>query len=179
MPAPLTVLSGAGPNPQTRVKADVARTAFWEGREFRAGYEFSIAAGATQVLRVTAPGDFILLAQGLSVDSGSVRFSAALGGTPGGSFSSSIQVFGRNRMSVVSPVPVSALLLDTGGTHTGGVESEVIRVANAGPGVQTVAVGAQSERGLPAGTYYLRLFNYGVGTCTGVYTLSWEEFMAS
>ena len=35
--------------------------------------------------------------------------------------------------------------------------------------------GNSDERGLPAGTYYIRLAALGNGATTGVYSLYWEE----
>lgn len=54
---------------------------------------------------------------------------------------------------------------------------EVIRVvaANSTAQRQSVSGGAQTERGLPAGNYYLRLHNFGTSAATGVYALVWEE----
>ena len=55
--------------------------------------------------------------------------------------------------------------------------AEEFRVVSAGATAQQATVGGTqaSERGLPAGSYYLRLENVTNNTATGVYALVWEE----
>ena len=62
-------------------------------------------------------------------------------------------------------------------TLSGGTIVETIRVVAASATAQnrTVSSGGQTERGLPAGTYHLRLQNIGNGNVTGVCSLVWEE----
>ena len=61
-------------------------------------------------------------------------------------------------------------------TITGGTVVEVFRIhTSGGTGQEATVGGAQgSERGLPAGNYYLTLQNTGTGTATGVYSFWWE-----
>ena len=163
---------------RSRVRVDVAQTSFFEGREFRSFLELNIAQGATQVIKVVSPVDFVLFQQTLTVDSGGIRFSAVTGGTEGGSFSTSLPIIGKNRMSDrPTPYYTAQITASTGGTHTGGTEVEVVRVVAAGSTAQQATVGGEmaSERGLPAGTYYLKFQNLSNGAATGVYSLFWEE----
>ena len=108
-------------NSRSRVRVDVAQTSFFEGREFRSFIELSIAQGATQVVKVVSPVDFVLFQQSLTVDAGGIRFAAVTGGTEGGSFSTSLPVIGKNRMTD-RPLPYydAQLTMATGGTHSGG-----------------------------------------------------------
>lgn len=162
-----------------RLRVDVAETSFFEGREFRTFLELNIAAGATQVVRFTATKDFILHEQTLSIESGSLRMAAIAGnGTPGGTFNVALPIIGKNRMTE-RPLPYyeATTTIATGGTHTGGTEVEVVRLSTSNATAQQSSVGATvaSERGLPAGTYYIRLANVGSGAVVGVYSLFWEE----
>lgn len=175
---PQSILTGTGVNPQSRAKVDTDRTAFWEGRSFRTFVELNVGMASTFVIRVTAVQGFIITQQNLSLDTGVLRFSSAQGGTPGGTFGAALPTFGKNRLPDVSPVPVVSLALASGGTHTGGTESEVIRMTNLVPGQSTANTSGFAQRGLPAGVYYLRFQNTGMAAATGVYSLEWEEYAA-
>ncbi len=161
-----------------RLAVDVAQTGFFEGREFRSFIELNIAAGQTQVLKFIAPVDFILFEQSLVLDSGSIRFSASASGTPSGTFDTLLPIIGKNRMANrAQPYYEPQISIATGGQHTGGTELEVVRLVAAGSTAQESSVGGiqSTERGLPAGTFYLRFQNFGNGAATGVYSLFWEE----
>lgn len=160
-----------------RLRVDAAQTSFWEGREFRSFVELNLAAGASLVVRFTAGVDFVLFNQRLLVDEGKVRMDAKQGGTPGGTFTN-IATYGKNRMvERRAPYYTSQIAVATGGTHTGGTVLESLRVNAGGASgqAQTVGASASDERGLPAGTYYIVLTNYGNGVATGTYDLWWEE----
>ena len=168
-----------------RLRVDAGQTGFYEGREFRTFFEFNIPSGNVQVFKFVAPIDFMLFEQTLTVDAGSIRFQALTGATEVATFNTALPVIGKNRMAqrkqpYYTPVititthaaPVALNSGITGGTV---VENTRIVAANATAQQQTVSGGAQSERGLPVGTYYLRLHNFGTGAATGVYSLFWEE----
>lgn len=168
-----------------RLRVDQGQTGFFEGREFRTFFEFNIPSGNVQVFKFVAPIDFMLFEQTLTVDAGSIRFQAITGATEVATFNTTLPVIGKNRMAqrkqpYYTPVitvtthaaPVALNSGITGGTV---VENTRIVAANATAQQQTVSGGAQSERGLPSGTYYLRLHNFGTGAATGVYSLFWEE----
>lgn len=154
-----------------------ARQGFIEGREFRSFFEFNIGAGNTTVMRYTANVDFIIKLQSLTVDSGSIRFTAIGSGTTGGVWSA-LPMIGKNRMSR-RPLPIYAAqnVFEQGGTVTGGTAVEVFRVVASGATAQqaTVNAGSNTERGLPAGVYHLKLENITTGSSTGVYSLEIEE----
>ncbi len=164
-----------------RLRVDPAQTGFFEGREFRTFYEFSIPGGASVTLKFSCPVDFILFAQRLAVDAGAIRLSAITGATESAPFNTAMPVIGKNRMAsrrqYSSGYYAAQATIANGGTITGGTVVEVVRVVAAGATAQQSTVGGQTsdERGLPAGTYYLKLENISNGTTTGVYSLFWEE----
>lgn len=168
-----------------RLRVDAAQTGLFEGREFRTFFEFNIPAGSVQIFKFVSPIDFMLFEQNLTVDSGSIRFQALTGSTEVATFDTSLPIIGKNRMaqrrqpyytSVVS-ITTHATPVAFGSGVTGGtvVENNRVVSANATAQQQTVTAAGQSERGLPAGTYYLRLHNFGNGASTGVYSIFWEE----
>ena len=174
------VLSTRRDTATSRLKVDVANTAFWEGKEFRVSYEYSISG--TQVLKFTSTRDFILQRQVVSCDAVGVilRVYRDSQGTESGTFDETIPTYGVNIMSE-TPSFTSGVSIVAGGTFTPNVnepsvETIRVKVSNSTAQRSTVTGAAGDERGLPAGTYYLVLENIsGSGTATGVYDLKWEE----
>lgn len=168
-----------------RSKVEVARTAFFEGREFRTFKELDIAANATYVLKLVAPSDLVLEGAETELDSGWLRISAAIGGTEGGAFSETLPRLAANGMSLganrraYNGVAYAPLLQITGGgTHTGGTETEVVRNKVANNSNQSVTVGRSwfDTRGAAAGTFYFRFQNLSnTDAATGVFRMRWEE----
>lgn len=161
-----------------RLRVDPGQTGFFEGREFRSFVEFSLASAASVTMRFTCPVGFILFGQSILLDEGRIRFEARTGATPVGSFSVAHPIVGKNRLPERrAPYYEAQATLDTGGSTTGGTLVEVVRVNAGTAGGQANTAGGlvSDERGLPAGTYYLTLTNIGTGSCTGVYSLWWEE----
>lgn len=162
--------------PGRRLRVDVAQTGFFLGTEFRSFYEFSIPTGQSHVIKFTSPVNFILFQQNLTVDAGGIKYTAEIGGTEGGTFTA-LPVVGKNRMSVrPQPYYAAQATIGYGGTATGTTVVDLARIVTSGATAQQVTVGGTSdERGLPAGTYYVRLTNLSNSTATGVYSLFWEE----
>lgn len=161
-----------------RLRIDTGQTGFFEGREFRTFWEVNLASGASRYFKFTSPVDFILIEQSLSLDSGSARFTAISGAADSGTYNVPLPIIGKNRMaSRKAPYYTAQTTILTGGAATGGTVVELFRVvaANATAQQQTVLGANSTERGLPAGTYHLRIENIGSGSATGVYTLIWEE----
>ena len=164
-----------------RVRVDPGNTAFWEGREYRISYEYSVG-GTPLVIRFESPIDFILQTQDLSIDEGNIRFRAyrSTQGSEGGTFDESIPIYGANIMNETPSVPTQ-ISITTGGSFTpdaGQSATETIRVrtANATSQRTTVTGSLGDERGLSPGTYYLEFARIdGTNTATGVFTLEWEE----
>ena len=144
-----------------RIRVDTAQTSFFQGRQFRSYYDFSLTASEIRYFRFTSLTDFVLFDQSVSVSGGSVRLSVWTGSTASGTWTT-IPVIGKNRMSSIPQPPyVSGVTFQTGGTFTGGTEVEAIRLVSATATAQQSTVGASSgdERGLPASVFYLSLIH--------------------
>lgn len=169
-------------NGASRVRVDTGRSGFFAGHEFRISYPLSIPAATPVVLKFVSPVDFILQLQSLSADSEGILFQAYRDtqGTEGGTFGTTVPSFRNNFMSDV-PDYTQQVAITTGGSFApdGGqmaVETIRLRVSNATAQESTVSADAAGERGLAAGTYYLKFSNLPAsGTALGVYNLIWEE----
>lgn len=169
-----------------RLRVDVAQTGFFEGREFRTFKELNIAASQTYVVKAVVPLNIILMSLSANIDSGSLRIGTYGGGAEGGSFSENLPIIGANNMSLGTnrrrsysgSAYAAQTILTAGGTHTGGVELDVLRVRAAGNSNQGSSVGIDSDsaRGIAANTYYFRLLNLSAtDPITGVFSARWEE----
>ena len=161
-----------------RMRVDIGQTGFFEGREFRIFREFNIAAGETLVLKTIVPINTILFEQGVEIDSGSIRITNATGGTEGGTFSEVITPIAKNNMSTrPTPFYTPQVTWSAGGTHTGGFIFDIHRAVAANATAQQATVGniVGDERGVAAGTYYIRYENIGSGSATGTLWFFYEE----
>ena len=170
-----------------RVRVDQGQTGFFEGREFRTFYEFNLPANNVQTLKFVSPVNFMLFEQSLTVDAGSVRLEAFINATEIATFNTPLPAIGKNRMSTrLAPFYTSQITVTTHATPvalgssiniTDATRTDLSRVvaSNSTAQQQSVSGGTQSERGLPAGIYYVRLHSFGNGNATGVYSLIWEE----
>lgn len=161
-----------------RLRVDVGQTGFFAGREFRTLYEFSIATGASQVIKVIAPCDTIVQMFAAELQTAKLRVELLFGGTEGGTFSTALSIFKTNTMSSSSNY-VRQVTMTTGGTHTGGTLVDLLLLksgdgTSASKDVLTTASESLSV-GFPAGTYYIRLVNTDGATATGVFRARWEE----
>lgn len=176
---PFDLLTDGGDGPNRRLRVDVGQTGFFAGREFRTFKELNIAASGSYVIKAVVPVDIILFGIHAAIEAGHLRVATVLGGSEGGSFSETLPIFGRNNMSE-RPTPFYAplVILSAGGTHTGGVEIDVLRLKANSNTNQASTVGAEGgdERGVGANTYYLRLTNLsGTDAIAGVFSARWEE----
>lgn len=172
---PQELLTGTGALPRPRIRVDPAQTSFFEGREFRTFKEWPTATTATYVIRATVPLDIILFELGVTVEEGSIRIETLVGGTPGGSWSEVLPVFGANTMSSrPTPFYVPQVVLEAGGTLTGGTLLDPLRAKTSGNSNFASSVGATAgaERGVGADTYYFRITLTGT---IGVFKARWEE----
>lgn len=171
-----------------RIKVDVAQTSFFEGREFRTFRELNIAVGATLVIKVNSPVNTVVFGFGFDLDAGWMRCALKTGGTEDGTFNGPLPIlavnsmsagsdhrddFGPNQDQVYSPV----ITMSSGGTHTGGVEHNVIRAKVGGnsQSASSTGVAPTDETGMPAATYYICITNLGNEAVTGVFRARWEE----
>jgi len=174
---PPKVLTTDGDGANARLRVDVAQTGFFTGKEFRSFYEFNIPSNSNVALKFSCPVNFILFSQSLTVDAGSANYTAELSGTETSPFVA-LPIIGKNRMSTrPQPYYEAQATFGHGGLVSVGTIVDVARVVTSSATSQQVTVGGQQsdERGLPAGTYDIRLSNFSNGAATGVYSLFWEE----
>lgn len=158
-----------------RLRVDVAQTGFFEGREFRTFFEYSVPSGQSVYLRATVPLNIILFSTSLTLDAGKMRMTLLAGGTEGGTWSP-VAVFPKNNMTD-RPAYAGQVQIDSGGTHSGGVLLDVVRMLSETAGNRSSTVGGQvaDERGVATGVYYYRLENIDGQTANGVFSAFWEE----
>jgi hypothetical protein len=159
-----------------RMRVDVGQTGFFAGREARAFYEFSIASGATEVIKVVSPVDTILQTFGVDLDLAELRVELVSGGTEGGTFSTALPILSTNTMSSASAY-TPQITMNRGGTHTGGTLLDLL-IAIAGEKLQkstSIQVSENLPLGFAAGTFYIRLINTDGATATGIFRARWEE----
>lgn len=161
-----------------RLRVDVAQTGFFEGREFRTFNRFNIAAGQTLYMRFSCPVDFILFEEDIVLNSGQLDHTAyRTVSNVAGSWTPR-PTLGRNIMSSrPTPFYTPVGVLETGGTFTPGDEvgpPMIPKTSGSTAQQSTVPAGNSRERGLLAGTYYLKMTAID-GPAVGVYYLEWEE----
>ena len=165
-----------GDGDYARIRVDTGQTGFFAGREARTFYEFSIASGASQVIKVVAPTNTIVQTFSVELDLAEIRLELVVGGTEGGTFAIPLPIFKTNTMPTASNY-VPQVTMNHGGTHTGGTVVDLLTAisgANANKAVASSATEAL-PLGFPAGTYYIRLINTDGATATGIFRARWEE----
>jgi hypothetical protein len=159
-----------------RMRVDVGQTGFFVGKEARTFYEFSIASGATEVVKIVSPVDTILQTFGVELDLAELRVELVSGGTEGGTFGTALPIFQTNTMSTASAY-TPQITMNRGGTHTGGTVVDLL-IAIAGEKTQkatSIQVSENLPLGFAAGTFYIRLINTDGATATGIFRARWEE----
>lgn len=166
-------------NDTKRLRVEEGGTGFFDGREFRMFVEFNIPAGDEMWVRITSAKNFILQDQRVSIESGSIRWTAnaAMASSPGPWTLATIRR--RNQMTEQqTPLFVSGTTIETStttGAATGGVVVDVVRVAaGQGAGSSTATQNA-GLRGLAPNVYHVRLQNLSAQAAVGVYDWWWEE----
>ena len=147
-----------------------------ENRQYFMFHEFSMAAGASEVVKVVITGDTVMNAFSVKVMSGKARVEIVAGGTEGGTFNQSIPVFPVNGMSTAIP-RTTTTTMTSGGTLTGGTVMDLFLV-NTGDNVNQssgVTSGEDFAIGFPAGTYYIRVTNTDNSTAAGLIKALWTE----
>lgn len=158
-----------------RLRVDLGQTGFFEGREFRTFYEYSVPSGQSVYLRATVPLNIILFSTSLTLDAGKIRMSLSAGGTEAGTWTP-VAVFPKNTMTD-RPAYTGQVQIESGGAHSGGTLLDVVRLLSETAGNRASTVGGQvaDERGVGPGVYYYRLENIDGQTATGVFSAFWEE----
>lgn len=173
---PPKVLMTDGDGDFARMRVDVGQTGFFAGREARTFYEFSIATGASQVIKVVAPTNIIVQNFSLELDLAALRLELVVGGTEGGTFNTALPIFKTNTMSTASAY-VPQVTMNRGGTHTGGTVVDLL-TAISGANVNKAVASSGSEeqpQGFSASTFYIRLTNTDGATASGIFRARWEE----
>lgn len=173
---PPKILMTDGDGDYARLRVDVGQTSFFAGREFMVLHEFSIASGASQVIKVVTPVDTIVQKFSAEIELASLRVELVAGGTEGGTFSTPLTILKTNLMSTASNYS-GQVTMAIGGTHTGGTVADVLVLDsgdNENKAVQSTAT-ETSPIGFPAGTYYIRLINTDGATAPGIFRARWEE----
>lgn len=160
----------------SRIRVDVGQTGFFAGREARTFYEFSIASGATQVIKVVAPTNTIIQNFLVELELAEIRVELVVGGTEGGTFNTALPIFKTNTMSTASSY-TPQVTMNRGGTHTGGTVVDLLTAVSGSNAQKSVASSASENlpQGFPAGTYYIRLINTDGNTANGIFRTRWEE----
>lgn len=160
----------------SRIRVDSGQTGFFAGREARTLYEFSIASGATQVIKVIAPTNTIVQQFAVDLFLAEIRLELVVGGTEGGTFNTALPIFKTNTMTTQSGY-TPQVTMNRGGTHTGGTVVDLLIAVsgdNANKAIATSATEALPQ-GFAAGTFYIKLINTDGATATGIFRARWEE----
>lgn len=164
-----------------RLRVDVAQTGLFEGREFRTNRRYTLASGATRVIKFSCPVSFIIRKQHLSVAAGSILFRAYRegDGVEGGTWTPVRNILPNCDLTETPDYTMKAMIT-TGGTFVATDPDnykEVFELRSSGATAQTSTVSEDvaDERGLPAGTYYLTFTENSNSTASFVYTLIHEE----
>ena len=162
--------------PYSRICVDVGQTGFFAGSEARTFYEFSIASGATQVIKVVSPTNTIVQSLSIELKLAALRLELRVGGTEGGTFDTALPIFKTNTMSTASSY-TPQVTMNLGGTHTGGTLVDVLTAISGANPNKSVTSGASENlpQGFAAGTFYIKLINTDGATATGIFRARWEE----
>lgn len=162
--------------PYSRIRVDVGQTGFFAGREARTFYEFSIASGETQVIKVVSQTDTIVQVFAVELELAEIRVELVVGGTEGGIFDTALPIFKTNTMSTASDY-TPQVTMNRGGTHTGGTVVDLLTAVSGANPNKSVASSASENlpQGFAAGTFYIKLINTDGATATGIFRARWEE----
>lgn len=160
----------------SRIRVDVGQTGFFAGREARTFYEFSIATGTSQVIKVVSPVDTIVQNFGIELDLAAIRLELVVGGTEGGTFNTPLPIFKTNTMTTQSDYEPQ-VTMNHGGTHTGGTIVDLLIAISGSNANKSISTGASENnpQGFAPGTFYIKLTNTDGNTATGIFRARWEE----
>lgn len=173
---PPSKLMTDGDGDYSRMRVDVGQTGFFAGREARTFYEFSIASGETQVIKVVSPTNTIVQVFAVELELAEIRVELVVGGTEGGTFNTPLSIFKTNTMSTASTY-TPQVTMNRGGTHTGGTLVDVLTAVSGANPNKSVASSASENlpQGFAAGTFYIKLINTDGATANGIFRARWEE----
>ena len=159
-----------------RLRVDVGQTGFFAWREARTFYQFEIASGATQVIKVVSQTDTIVQSFSVELDLAEIKLELVVGGTEGGTFDTPLPIFKTNTMSTASDY-TPTVTMNRGGTHTGGTVVDLLTAISGDNVNKSVSQSASEDQpqGFSAGTFYIRLTNTDGNTAQGIFRARWEE----
>lgn len=159
-----------------RLRVDSGQTGFFAGREARTFYEFSIASGASKVIKVVSPVNTIVQSFSLETFLAEIRTELVVGGTEGGTFSTALPILKTNTMSTTSSY-MPQVTMNVGGTHTGGTVVDLLISISGANKNKSISASATENlpQGFSAGTFYIRLINTDGATASGIFRARWEE----
>ena len=165
-----------GDGDYARLRVDTGQTGFFAGREARTFYEFNIASGASQVIKVVSPTNTIVQTFTVELELAEIRLELVVGGTEGGTFATPLPIFKTNTMTTASSY-VPQVTMNRGGTHTGGTVVDVLTAFSGANSNKAISTSATEDlpQGFAAGTFYIRLINTDGATATGIFRARWEE----
>jgi hypothetical protein len=174
---PPKVLMTDGDGQYARLKVDVGQTGFFAGREFRTLYDFTLAEGATFVLRAETSVDVVLYDFTVDLELGDIEVELVGGGTEGGAFSIVLPIQKTNNMTTASDY-IGNVAMTASGTHTGGTTFDKFRIL-VGDNLSKTGTKTASEEypiGFAPGVYYVKLKNLaGNKQAKGIFRARWEE----
>lgn len=151
-------------------------SAFYQGRQYFAFSEFSIAQAAVGVYKVVLTEDVLMRDFFVALTVSDATVEIVSGGTEGGTFSTPLTIQSTNNM-LRAPVRASTSTMSYGGTLTGGTVLDKFILISGNNLNQAVGQqgGEQFPVGFPPGTYYVRITNTGSTTATGLFKARWTE----
>lgn len=161
-----------------RVLVSSELRSFYAGTEFRMFREFALAAGASEVIRLSRTVPIIIRGFTVNVSAGEITAEIFNGATPAGSWSTLIPILNKNNTGLV-PLPKyeTQAVASTGGTISGGTLLDKFVIKTAGASGQQSSIGAQmvDEYGAPVGEGYYKFTNTGNSTNAAILRMWWEE----
>ena len=160
--------------------AETAPIGYVEGRQFRTFYDFSLTTAQEVVFKFSSPVDFEILSESVSIIEGEVELKVYRGGTPSGTFNVASTILNQNYSTErVSPNYTSQITINSGGTHSGGIQLECVRLKTSNATAQRQVVGSVGAEKwfFDAGDYYIHI--KAISAAKGVYDLKWEERLAT
>lgn len=176
----LTSAFGRGTAPRMRV--DPGSTGFFDGREFRFFWRFSVATLESAWIKAVLPIDCILKVEAVTVSDGTLQYNSWRSGTDVGPWSDpdnvSSAILPKNPWAGSGYTRQSTIQLGGNGAVTSPSQiSGIADIKTAGATGQRTTAGGQAsdERGVSAGTYFIQLYNPGGTTLNGNYFATIEE----
>jgi hypothetical protein len=173
---PFDLLTDGGDGEYRRLRVDVGQTGFFAGREAYTFHEFSIATGASRVIKVVSPVNTIVQRFSIELDLAAIRLELVAGGTEGGVFDAPLPIFKSNTMTTASTYTPQITMV-YGGSHTGGTVVDVLTAISGDKLQKSTAATATEDLpvGFAPGTYYIRIINTDGATASGIFRARWEE----